>query len=230
MTGYNVLKTFFVMAGFFWTLSASYGVGAVSSQEPLTQALNDRASQDGFEVLGIDQIGGETVSVSSTDHSVRGLRKLLAGYSYILELAPDPLPNATERKPMRVRILGRAGDGSGDGGSTTQFATANGSGLVGSTVSAADQPSSDAETHPIAHMLQTVARTTIQQPGNESGQAVSSHFGVSQSAGASGTGAAATVDTAPAQADMAALTRAASANVSALVSGLKAACPAGSKC
>ncbi len=221
----NMIKPLSLTAVIFCGLPANHGSAAV--QEPLARALSERAAADGFALSGIDQVGNETVGVSATDHSVTALRKLLSGYNYILEL--DPRSDTGERRPIRLRILGRAGDNPGEAASAAQVANASSVVETGAVMSNAGQTSGEPTTHPVARMLQAVAATTIPQSNAANNQALGVMGGASQGT-ASQSATASVSDPAHNAADMATLTQAASANVSALVAGLKAACPAGSKC
>jgi len=201
---------------------------AAAASEPLAQAIAERASADGFELLGADQIGNETVTLPSGQRSVPAIRKLLTGYNYILELGPGNAADETQRKPVRLRILGHSVESSGDvaaaaalSGAAPAGSAPNGESGIASNSAVAPtvaQPgSADPTAHPVIHMLQSIAATTLPQQQ------------AAQSAAAQPAPVAAG-DPVHNASDMAALTRTASTNLSALVSGLKAACPAGSKC
>ncbi len=183
--------------------------------EPLAQALTERAAAEGFTIHGFDRIGTETVNVSSQDSPV-SLRQLLAGYNYILELEPTTLAGGTSRKPARISILGRMSDASGDSPTATDNAplTAAQLGAYG------NQNAPAGGEHPVTNMLETIARSSVPIPSS----------GTADLRGPPQAMASVQSDPVHNPADMAALTRSASANVNALVQSLKAACPAGSRC
>ncbi len=184
--------------------------------EPLAQALTERAAAEGFAIKGFDRIGTETVNIPSSQDSALSLRQLLAGYNYIVELEPVTATNGASRKPARISILGRMSDAPGDSATTPDNAplTAAQLGAYG------NQNAPAAGEHPVTNMLETIARSSLPIPSSGTADLRAPPQ------------AMASVQSDPVHnpADMAALTRSASANVTALVQGLKAACPAGSRC
>ena len=171
----------------------------------------------------------------------------LNGYAYTVELAPAGTSGSDAKagKLVRVSILGHVGD-------NIAAASAPAAAAPAQPVDSGSQPSAGdmqaGPVHPVNHMLQSLARSTIPpslaaasaaasgQPGVISGgiagvpaAAPAASDDPATSSSGTTTPAADADGTAPA-ADMAALTRTASANLSALVQSLKAACPAGGKC
>lgn len=207
---------------------------AAGGGEPLSQALTTLSQADGFEVRGLDRVGDETVQAPKSSSPVQALRRMLDGYAYTLELAPADAAGKSSGKLIRVSILGHSGDGAGNPaqasapGSTVAIGDLN----AGSATPAADSSAESA--HPVTHMLQAIARSSIPQTANtalvQSGQlsgAPAADGSATSGTAAPGTAAGTSASGAP---DMAALTRTASGNLSALVQSLKVACPAGAKC
>ncbi|MDB5395012.1 MAG: hypothetical protein JWM91_2518 [Rhodospirillales bacterium] len=218
--------------------AAQDGPGAVTSTtaggEPLSQALAALSTSNGFEVRGLDKVGDETVQAPKFGTPVQALRRMLDGYAYTLELAPAEAAGNTPGKLLRVSIIGHSGDGAGD---TTQAPTLAPADVVadyGAGPATADADAPGGAVHPVAHMLQTIARTSMPLSVNSgvsaaSGQPLAGAAGPTSVAPGSAPGGAGG-DAASNATDMAALTRLASGNLSALVQSLKAACPAGGKC
>jgi hypothetical protein len=214
--------------------------GPTAAGQPLSQALTALATADGFEVRGLDRVGDETVQPPKSTSPVKALRRMLDGYAYTLELAPADATGKSSGKLIRVSVLGHSGDGAGNPAPAESSPTLSGAApsLADASVQSApaNGDSQAAPAHPVAHMLQTLARNSMPLPvnagpGNAPGQpgAVSP---LTSGAGASATGASAPTagDATPNATDMAAMTRTASGNLSALVQSLKASCPAGAKC
>ncbi len=200
--------------------------------QPLIQALTTLSTSNGFEVRGLDKLGDETVRTPKSGTPVQTLRRMLDGYAYTLELAPSDPAGKNAGKILRVSILGHAGDAAGDQGQSTASAAA-----TTAATPTVDTDGSGAPVHPVTHMLQTIARSTIPQSLAAANATAAGQPGLvaAGSAGAAAPTAAASNgasggDTASSTTDMAALTRMASANLSSLVQSLKAACPAGGKC
>jgi hypothetical protein len=224
-----------VLAGFV-ALSAFPAVaqnGTLTDTQPLSQALTSLATADGFEIRGLDRVGDETVQAPKSDSPVKALRRMLDGYAYTLELAPADAVGHGSGKLIRVSILGHSGDSTGDSApspSSSPVAPTPGAGADIQPM-AADTGSSAGPMHPVSHMLQTIARTTLPQSANSGMPGAAGQMGVASSGtGTAGTGAPATGAAGSNPANMAELTRQASANLSALVQSLKASCPAGAKC
>jgi hypothetical protein len=221
------------------------------------------ATADGFESRGIDRIGDETVHAPAKSATpVQALRRMLNGYAYTLELSPANAAVANTAgadtkagKLIRVSILGHVGDNIAD--ASAPAAAAPGQPADSGALPAAGDMQAG-PVHPVNHMLQSLARSTIPPslggPTGAETASASAQFGVvsggvagapaatastpDASSGATSSGAGATAssggtssgDGTATTTDMAALTRTASANLSALVQSLKAACPAGGKC
>ncbi len=212
--------------------------------EKLSQALVRLSTADGFEIRGLERVGDETVQPPKSGSTVQTLRKILTGYAYTVELAPDS-SGKTQPKLVRVSILGHSSDVAGDAAQSPAAAAGSGPADAGSAVATAGTTGDVATpSHPVTHMLQTLAQASMPvvppaatdssgQPIASAGVAgtVGSGSVAAASGGASSSAPAApTMDPVNNPADMAALTHTASANLSALVQSLKAACPAGSKC
>jgi hypothetical protein len=182
-------------------------------------------------VRGLDKVGAETVNPPKSGTPVQALKRILDGYAYTLELAPADPAGKGAGKLLRVSILGHVGDAPAE-----LAAQAGAPAATLADGSAAPAPGDDnapaGPVHPVGQMLRTIAKSSMPLPVGSgamtgSGQAAAS--GVAPAAPASTAGGV-TGDANSTATDMAALTRSASANLSALVQSLKAACPAGGKC
>ena len=72
--------------------------------EGLAQALTSLSKTEGFDVEGLDQVGDQVSPSLPKGPAVRVLRKMLHGYSYILEIS------AADGRLERLNILGGSGD------------------------------------------------------------------------------------------------------------------------
>jgi hypothetical protein len=227
------------LLGGFVALAALCAVPAVAQDksvagEPLTQALTALSTANGFEVRGLDKVGAETVNPPKSGTPVQALKRILDGYAYTLELAPADPAGKGAGKLLRVSILGHVGDAPAE-----LVAQAGAPAATAATLadgSAAPAPGDDnapaGPVHPVGQMLRTIAKSSMRLPvgsGAMTGPGQASAPGVAPAAPASTAGGV-TGDANSTATDMAALTRSASANLSALVQSLKAACPAGGKC
>jgi len=226
------------LLGGFAALAALCAVPAVAQDaagagEPLAQALTALSTANGFEVRGLDKVGGETVKPPKSGTPVQALKRILDGYAYTLELAPADPAGKGAGKLLRVSILGHVGDAPADSGpAAAPVVTAGASADAGIDSAAADANAPGGAVHPVGHMLQTIARSSMPLPAASGGLTASGQATFPAAASGAPTSAAsgANGDTASNATDMATLTRNASANLSALVQSLKAACPTGSKC
>ncbi len=192
-----------------------------ANEKSLAQLLSERAATDGFTVQGLDLLGNEPTPADETAGTKSSLRQLLKGYNFVVELGPSSI-GGPQGKPVRLTILGRIVDKPGESPASGGFASVTG----GAPSETAAGQGTGTPSHPIVQALETIARSTLPMIAGDQGPTAAGNIpqsGPSQLAGAGS-------DPANNAADMAALTAKASANVSALVAGLKAACPAGSRC
>ena len=216
---------------------------AATEAEPLTRALTALSVANDFEVRGLDKVGNETVTPPKAATPVQALKRILDGYAYTLELTHAEGAGKTAGKLVRVSILGHVGDTPAVGPAqpaapATTVAAQPDAGP--DAANASDSDNTGSAVHPVAHMLRSLARSIMPATGRsgammaQSGQPAMVAAVGGASATAAGSVSAATAATNGGSAtnvvDMAAFTRAASANLSALVQSLKAACPAGGRC